>query len=383
MEELAFLSNAAASYDLIASAGSPEDPLTFPEPRIYHGVCSQARVYDPATQTETSLERVIRHREIAAQTQQPIQAYLIGRKLRNAIFGAVRVVSVLKLRDQDRMVWEFTNKYAAVKIIDWNLVRNLHGRHAEDPLKEIACLQYMSNYGNDLHPNVIRSMEVLTDDHYIYSFMPFCSGGELFEHVERDGRFEEPVARYWFQQILQGLYRLQQKGVCHRDLSLENLLVDESTNCLIIDLGMCVRVPFSSTDGTLGDVTAGALRRLIRPQGACGKPAYVSPEVLSNRDPFDGFAIDLWAAGVILFIMLVGLPPWEMAHDSDHRFTYIATGGGLMRMLAQWDRTISPEAGDLLQKMLWKDVRSRLSLLEVMNHRWVTHSSASQPATQL
>lgn len=203
MEELAFLSNAAASYDLIASAGSPEDPLTFPEPRIYRGVCSQARVYDPATQTERLLERVISHREIAAQTQQPIQAYLLGRRLRNAIFGAVRVVSVLQLRDQDRMVWEFTKKYAAVKIIEWDKVRSLHGRHAEDPLKEIACLQYMSNYGNDLHPNVIGSMEVLTDDHYIYSFMPLCSGGELFAHVERDGRFEEPVARYWFQQILQ------------------------------------------------------------------------------------------------------------------------------------------------------------------------------------
>ena len=115
------------------------------------------------------------------------------------------------------------------------------------------------------------------------------------------------IKRFFFG--AQGLLSLQQKGVCHRDLSLENLVVDEYNNCQIIDFGMSLRVPYSSNDGSRCDVSHGTLRRLIRPQGTCGKILYISPEVFRNVDPFDGFAIDLWAAGVILFIMLVGLPP--------------------------------------------------------------------------
>jgi serine/threonine protein kinase len=377
MEEIAHLSNAAASYDLIESMGAPADPISFPESRIFRCSRVQALVYDPNTLTERLLYNVV-YRELVAQTKLPFRAYFIGRKLRKAIYGCVRLTSVLHLRDRDRMVWELTGQLVAVKIIDWNMIRQMRNKRMEDPIKEIECLQYISNYGDELHPNVIGSLEVFCDELYIYSFMPFCLGGELFTHVERDGRFTEPVARFWFHQVLQGLYQLQRKGVCHRDLSLENLMVDERTNCLIIDMGMCVRVPYSSRDGSICDVSAGTLRRLIRPQGACGKPVYVSPEVLSNIEPFDGFAVDLWAAGVVLFIMLVGLPPWEFAHESDPRFNMICQGS-LMSLLNQWRRAISPDAGDLLQKMFQKDARRRLSLIEVMGHKWVTSGNISPP----
>lgn len=160
-------------------------------------------------------------------------------------------------------------------------------------------------------------------------------------------------------------------GICHRDMSLENILVDEYKTSVVIDLGMCLKVPYSSEDGTgLCDVSAGTLRRLIRPQIPCGKPNYISPEVLHSVDPFDGFAIDLWATAVILFIMLVGLPPWEFAREEDPRYRMV-TRGALGDMLRSWDREVSPQATDLLQRMLHADPRRRLSLEEVKDHDWV------------
>ena len=163
-------------------------------------------------------------------------------------------------------------------------------------------------------------------------------------------------------------------------MSLENILVDEYTKSLIIDMGMCLRVPYS--DGNeVTDVSSGGLRRLIKPLIPCGKPNYISPEILASEKPFDGFAIDLWAVGIILFIMLVGLPPWEFARPEDPRYKMVKKGK-LARMLASWKRPISPAAADLLQKMLMEDPRHRLSLTEVKDHPWVIEESDEAVAFQ-
>jgi len=181
--------------------------------------------------------------------------------------------------------------------------------------------------------------------------------------------------------ILQGLSHLQKVGLCHRDMSLENILVDEYKTSVLIDLGMCLRVPYDDPEtGNVTDVSAGTLRRLIMPLIPCGKPNYISPEVLKSEEPFDGFAIDIWASGVILFIMLVGLPPWEFAREEDPRYRMVVRGG-LERMLRSWQRPISPMAADLLQKMLREDPRERLSLCEVKDHPWVTNEEGAASTT--
>ena len=89
---------------------------------------------------------------------------------------------------------------AAVKIMDWNRIRDLCGRHTEDPVKEVSAMQYLCTDGGS--PNVLGTLDVMSDEQNLYSFMPFCSCGELFDYVERDGRFSEPVARFWFRQLL-------------------------------------------------------------------------------------------------------------------------------------------------------------------------------------
>lgn len=181
---------------------------------------------------------------------------------------------------------------------------------------------------------------------------------------------------------VQGLHHLQTKGVCHRDMSLENILVD-GDRCMIIDFGMCLRVPYNDPNkaGAVTDVVQGASRRLMRPQGVCGKHNYMAPEIARNKDPFDGFAIDLWAAGVILYIMLTGFPPYDEAKLTDKRFEIIVKGK-LMEQLQRWDVQLSENAGDLLQWMLTLDVKARPTLAQVMDHAWVTDPDVQIPVPE-
>jgi serine/threonine protein kinase len=190
---------------------------------------------------------------------------------------------------------------------------------------------------------------------------------------------------------VQGLSHLQNLGVCHRDLSLENIVVDTYTKSVVIDLGMCLRVPYhDDATGGVTDVTKGSVRRLMNPSGSCGKIWYMSPEILKNEEKFDGFAIDLWGAGIILFIMLVGRPPWSLASHQDPGYRMVAVEGsahgpverldqtGVGRLVLCMGREISPLAADLLQKMLIEDPRQRLSLLEVKDHAWLEDEAEAE-----
>ena len=252
-------------------------------------------------------------------------AYWPQRRLQDAIYGCVIACSVLIRHVGEAsdaaaraagytpghplapIVWEITDELVAIKQVEWKRVHAMRGRLLEDPIKEIAAMQLI---GND-HPNVLGSMEVLQDNDHLYSIMPYCRGGDLFgvvlevsekrqanEAVEGAGGMSEPVARYWFRQLLLGLHYLQSRGVCHRDLSLENILVDIN-HCLVIDMGMCLRVPYhnpADPSGKATDVEHGSDRRLMVPMGTCGKKNYMSPEIYENKNHFDGFAVDLWSA---------------------------------------------------------------------------------------
>lgn len=374
---------------------TPTRPLDFPTPFVKRGVRVKVLAFHPRT-GERRLVTAIQRAEFlppsttkdastpspnitagGIQSQQPSSAsssktpdpssyiaYWPQRRLQDAIYGCVVACAVLiryngqAADDAARaagyepghplapIVWEITDKKVAIKQVEWRRVHAMRGRLLEDPIKEIAALQLI---GND-HPNVLGSAEVLQDNEYLYSIMPFCRGGDLFGIVlqaaeERQaneelcgaGGMTEPVARYWFRQLLFGLHYLQEKGICHRDLSLENILVDVN-HCLVIDMGMCLRVPYHCPEDPERsvDVTQGSMRRLITPMGTCGKKNYMSPEIFANKANFDGFAVDLWSAGVILYIMVTGFPPYDMPAREDERFQIICNGD-LMKQLEAWE----------------------------------------------
>jgi len=104
----------------------------------------------------------------------------------------------------------------------------------------------------------------------------------------------------------------------------------------------------------------------------------MSPEIYANEEPFDGFAIDLWAAGAMLFIMLTGFPPWDTPQISDARFEVMVTGK-MGEQLRAWDVELTSEALDLLQRMFRLKPNERLTLAEVMSHPWVTNADVHAP----
>ncbi len=145
-------------------------------------------------------------------------------------------------------------------------------------------------------------------------------------------------------------------------MSMENILITEDGDGIIIDLGMCLRLALESDTGRC---------YLTPPRGPCGKKNYMAPCIVANEHPFDGFAVDMWAAGVILFMMLTGVPPVDIASPLDPRFRVIRSGQ-LAQMLLQWGIILSPSAVNLLHCMLKENPADRLSIAQIMSHPWMT-----------
>jgi serine/threonine protein kinase len=145
---------------------------------------------------------------------------------------------------------------------------------------------------------------------------------------------------------------------------------------VLVDPGLSLRVPHldPSNPDCVSDVSAGTSRLLMIAQGQGGKLMYAAPEIIEKKPAVDSYAVDLWAAGVVLFVMLVGLAPFKWAHSSDKRFAQISRGG-LGDLIAALDIPLSPEAIDLLQGFFYRDPRQRWNLADVMEHPWVQGKS--------
>ena len=212
--------------------------------------------------------------------------------------------------------------------------------------------------------------------------------GDLFQLLQNSVRDDqqpgmtEPQARYWFRQVIAGLKHIHSVGVCHRDLSPENVMIDGS-GCLIIDMGMAIRMPYTdpSNPNLVTDRSRGTQRRMIRPQGACGKLPYMSPEIYRNKHPFDGDAVDVWTCGTILFCMVTGNRSYQRPHPSDPQFYWMTRG--LTQLLGDWNVNLSKEGIHLLQNMLQVDPGMRLSIDEIEQHPWFAHPDEPQDADDM
>nr|CAD1835041.1 unnamed protein product [Ananas comosus var. bracteatus] len=155
------------------------------------------------------------------------------------------------------------------------------------------------NHRSLKHPNIIRFKEVLLTPTHLAIVMEYAAGGELFERICNAGRFSEDEARYFFQQLISGVSYCHSMEICHRDLKLENTLLDGSpTPCVkICDFGYSKSALLHS-----------------QPKSTVGTPAYIAPEVLSRKE-YDGKIADVWSCGVTLYVMLVGSYPFEDPED--------------------------------------------------------------------
>lgn len=260
-----------------------------------------------------------RDSERSSPPQAADYAYWPQRVLREAIYGEVWKGQMLKRvpTPDGSIVWEITPVLVAIKAMNLHQILEQNGS-AEDPWQEIAAMQYLQTRNNThvrnrareegveltlteeqvrnraeeamLESHVMMPLDVLTDNTKLYSIMPFCNGGELFDVLENRTKFTEEEARYWFVQILNGIETMQRAGICHRDISLENLLTNTDGKALIIDLGMCIKIPYLDEEENVVDRERQQLdeninavdpvdyrtrqRCLMRPQQRCGKVSY-------------------------------------------------------------------------------------------------------------
>ena len=402
--------HATLRYNDIASEGPPARPLDFPAPEVFRGERIDLRARDHKSGTIHHLKNVLlrssKNSKYYKNRSKCDTAYLMTKKISKTVYGSVNLCIVLKRinktaktnhrndyiqkaedrqddEDYPSIEWESTDYQAAIKISEWKKIHALRGKHLEDPIKEIAAMQL---FGNN-HSHVVGALEVLQDDKCLYTVMPYLGGGDLYGRLiefmgsrsikshsnigDMPTGFDEDSARIWFRQLLQAVDHLQKKGVCHRDICLENILLDKNDNICLIDPGMSLRCPYTDIEtGGVGDVSAGTSRRLIIAQGQGGKLMYAAPEIIAKETQIDAFATDLWSLGVVLFIMVVGYAPFRWAHPTDKRYSSISSGG-LKNVVKGLGLSISPEVCDLLQGFFWADNQKRFTLAEVIRHPWV------------
>ncbi|XP_052290926.1 CBL-interacting serine/threonine-protein kinase 1 isoform X3 [Citrus sinensis] len=208
--------------------------------------------------------------------------------------------------------------------------------------REIATLKLLK------HPNVVRLHEVLASKSKIYMVLEYVTGGELFDKIASKGRLQEAEGRKLFQQLIDGVSYCHNKGVFHRDLKLENILLDSKGNIKISDFGLSALPQHFRDDGLL--------------HTTCGSPNYVAPEVLANRG-YDGATSDIWSCGVILYVILTGYLPFD---DRNLAVLYQKIFRGDFK-LPKW---LSPGAQNLLRKILEPNPVKRITIAGIKADEW-------------
>lgn len=338
--------------------------------------------------------------------------YELGSVIKNSIYGYV--ISSVRLVQQNNVFIRDTSKKYAIKVYFRTKLRELAGKTQEHPLMEITALQFIGNK----NPNVLGQVSCLKDEECIYSILDYCSGGELFDIIDLKGPMKSNEARKMILDIINGLKYLQTLGVAHRDMSLENVLYNEETNTyLIIDFGMCLRLKrnphneelskkviqvhseivqqnnsltktqFDSILFERDDVlrllqpvprnllsTSTSPYCAIKPRMTCGKKNYIAPEVFKHDTYYNPMLTDIWALGIMLFMVLTGVPPLDSAIPTDQRYNMVINNR-LADLVKAWNMNIDPLAVDLIQRILRHNPLDRLTIPEILNHPWILNRS--------
>ncbi|XP_007902284.2 serine/threonine-protein kinase DCLK3 [Callorhinchus milii] len=236
-----------------------------------------------------------------------------------------------------------TEEWYAVKIIDKAKIKG-----KEDMIKnEIAIVKSIS------HPNIVRFIEEFESDTEIYIIMEYVHGGDLFDAITENVKFTEQCAAFMITNLCKALAYIHSKNIVHRDMKPENLLVqcdaDGNTALKLADFGLAVKVtePIFTV---------------------CGTPTYVAPEILSETGY--GLEVDMWATGVILYILLCGFPPFRSLERDQEELFEIIQLGEYEFLSPYWDN-ISDGVKGLISKLLVVDPKKRYTAQHVLQHHWI------------
>ncbi|KAL8116209.1 serine/threonine-protein kinase SRK2E [Apium graveolens] len=256
--------------------------------------------------------------------------YELVRDIGSGNFGVARL-----MRDKQ------SNELVAVKYIERG-----------DKIDENVSREII-NHRSLRHPNIVRFKEVILTPTHLAIVMEYASGGELFERICNAGRFSEDEARFFFQQLISGVSYCHAMQVCHRDLKLENTLLDGSPapRLKICDFGYSKSSVLHS-----------------QPKSTVGTPAYIAPEVLLKKE-YDGKTADVWSCGVTLYVMLVGAYPFEDPEEPKNFRKTIHRILNVQYSIPDYVH-ISAECRHLISRIFVAEPAKRISMDEIKNHDW-------------
>ncbi|KAI9849854.1 MAG: Protein kinase [Sclerophora amabilis] len=269
------------------------------------------------------------HAPTQVRNSQRLGQYNIIKTLGEGSFGKVKLA-----------VHQVSGQKVALKIINRRklISRDMAGRVE----REIQYLQLLR------HPHIIKLYTVITTPNEIIMVLEYA-GGELFEYLVQHGKINEESARRFFQQIICAVEYCHRHKIVHRDLKPENLLLDETLNVKIADFGLSNIM----TDGNFLKTS-------------CGSPNYAAPEVISGK-LYAGPEVDVWSAGVILYVLLVGRLPFDDEYIP-HLFKKIAQGTYTV------PNYLSHGAVNLIRKMLVVNPVHRITVQEIRQDPWFTQA---------
>ena len=260
------------------------------------------------------------------EAEYKIGQYLIKKTIGKGSFGKVKLGIYLPNKEK-----------VAIKILDKNRIKE-----KDDLVRIKREFEILSKFD---HPNIILIAEIFETQERYYSVMEYCEGGELFNYIVKKRYLCEEEASFFFYQLISGLEYLHSLGIVHRDLKPENLLLTENNLLKIIDFGLS-NYHNANSDSLL--------------ETPCGSPCYASPEMVSGLR-YDGYKIDIWSCGIILFAMLCGYLPFE---DKDNEKLF----NKILKCKIKLPEYLSDEAKDMILKILVKDPNKRFSLEQIKRH---------------
>ena len=256
-----------------------------------------------------------------------IGGYLIKNNLGEGTFGKVKLGIYIK-----------TGEKVAIKIIN---KKKLIEKNDQIHLKrEIDLLQKLN------HTNIISVYEIFENNDNYYIIMEYCSKGELFNYIVSKKRLNEAEAAYFFYQLINGLEYIHSIGISHRDIKPENLLLTNNYILKIIDFG-------------LSNYYEENINKYLKTP--CGSPCYSSPEMVSGLS-YDGFKVDIWSCGIVLFAMLCGYLPFDDKNDDKIIFKKI------VECEIKYPFFLSDMSRDIITKLLIKDPNKRISIKQIKMH---------------
>jgi serine/threonine protein kinase len=249
-----------------------------------------------------------------------------------------------------------TGRVVAIKSFNKKII-NKNGDNMKKILYETNLMKKLN------HSNITKILEMFEDEDYILIAMEYINGGNLFSFVKKRRKLSEKTAKFLFRQIILGIKHIHSQNIVHRDIKLENILIDLNNNIKICDFG-------------IGRILS-SKKQLLHDK--CGTPMYMAPEILlsSKTRGYEGFPVDIWSSGISLYIMLAGSLPYNYKKDnsasisSDEKTNNIELQYNIIHKEPKKIEHISKEAKDLLKGLLNKNPNKRLTIEQILNHPWL------------